>query len=290
MKNANNSIGVTQASVTTAAATSFAGAPSARMAELLSLLVKHSHAFIREGKVTHAEWRTGLEFLTKAAAITTEERNEFSLMSDIFGISSLVDLQSHAPGGTPGSVLGPFHNHDSHWRDNGADLISGQPGEPVLFKGKVCDTQGKGLANASIDLWQNADNALYPAQDASQDPHNLRCKIKCDADGSFTLNTVVPKPYTVPYDGPVGDMLTATKRHGWRPAHFHFIAAAPGFQSLVTEIFPEDSEYLESDAVFGVRPGLAIAMPWIDDEAQSKSHRIARPFRLAQFEFRLVAN
>ena len=282
-----DAIGVDLDSVTAAVAATFAGAHSPRMAALLQMLVHHTHAYIRECHVTHAEWRAGLQFLTDCASITTPERNEFSLLSDILGISSLVDLQSHQTNATPGSVLGPFHNHDSRWVPTGVDLIAGQAGEPVLFEGRVCDVDGVPLAGASIDFWQNAANSLYPAQDPDQDAHNLRCKLKCDADGRFVIRTVAPKPYTVPYDGPVGKMLTLAERHCWRPAHFHLIVEAPGHQTLVTEVFPDDSAYLESDAVFGVRKGLTIKLAEVHDPAVGAKHQIAVPFRLAEFAFRL---
>ena len=284
---ASTGSGVDVLSVTDAVAASFANASSQRLTQLLPMLVRHAHAFVREGQVTHAEWRAALQFLTKCGDITTAERNEFSLLSDILGVSSLVDLQSHQAGATPGSVLGPFHNHDSRWVDNGADLIAGQPGEPVLLLGRVCNVDGEPLAGASVDFWQNAANSLYPAQDPTQDPHNLRCKLKCAADGSFAIRTVRPQPYSVPYDGPVGKMLTHANRHCMRPAHFHLIVAAPGHQTLVTEVFPDDSEYLDSDAVFGVRKGLTVRLVQVHDAALGTQHRIAVPFKLAEFEFRL---
>jgi hydroxyquinol 1,2-dioxygenase len=283
-------VGVDASTVTTAVMDSFVHASNSRLVELLPLLVKHLHAFIKEGKVSQEEWRMGLEFLTESAAITTQERNEFILLSDILGVSSLVDLQSQSGTGTPGSVLGPFHNHDSLWLENGADLIQGQTGEPVLLLGRVVDDKGRAAEDACIDFWQNADNALYPAQDPSQHAQNLRCKIKCDENGRFALRTIVPKPYTVPYDGPVGKMLLASNRHCWRPAHFHLVVVASGCRSLVTEIFPEGGQYLESDAVFGVREGLTIPMPECNDETLARTYGIARPFRLAQFEICLTSN
>jgi protocatechuate 3,4-dioxygenase beta subunit len=284
---AMNHVGVDAASVTEAVAATFSNAKKPRMAQLLPMLVRHAHAFIREGQVSHAEWRAALQFLTDCGDITTPERNEFSLLSDILGISSLVDLQSHQANATPGSVLGPFHSHDSRQVENSVDLIARQEGEPVLFRGRVCDVNGAPLAGASIDFWQNAANSLYPAQDPGQDPHNLRCKLDCATDGSFELRTVRPQPYSVPYDGPVGKMLTEANRHCMRPAHFHLIVEAPGYRPLVTEIFPDDSDHLDSDAVFGVRKGLTVKLTEVQDSALGTRHKIAVPFRLAEFEFRL---
>jgi hydroxyquinol 1,2-dioxygenase len=281
--------GVTDATITDAVAKSFSSALSPRVAELLPLLVRHAHAFVREGNVTHAEWRAALGFLTDCAKITDEVRNEFTLLSDVLGISSLVDLQASAANATPGSVLGPFHNHDSHFVDNGANLIGTQPGEPVLFSGQVCDAAGLPIAGATVDFWQNAANALYPAQDAEQDPHNLRGKMKCDADGRFSLRTVKPQPYTVPYDGPVGALLTASARDCWRPAHFHFIITAAGYLPLVTEIFQSNSEYLDSDAVFGVRDPLIVAFETVNDASESQRTQMPKPFSRAHFNFRLAS-
>ena len=282
--------GVTAQSLTAAVQASFAAkSESPRLTGLLSLLVQHLHAFVREGAVTHEEWRAGLEFLTACGHITTAERNEFSLLSDILGVSSMVDLLSHAPGVTPGSVLGPFHNHDSRMLQDGADLIRGQAGEAVLFEGSVTDAAGAPVGGAEIDFWQNADNSLYPAQDAGQDAHNLRCKMLTGAGGSFTIRTIRPRPYTVPYDGPVGKVLTATGRHCWRPAHFHLIVRAAGFRPLVTEIFPEDDGYINSDAVFGVREGLAVPFETVTDPGEAAALEMRSPFVQVNFQIRLAA-
>jgi protocatechuate 3,4-dioxygenase beta subunit len=280
--------GVDVGNVTEAVARSFAASDNRRLAALLPALVRHFHAFVREERVTQAEWSAAMQFLTDCAAITTRERNEFILLSDILGVSSLVDLLGHSPGATPGSVLGPFHNHDSHWRENGVDLAAGQPGEPTVLLGQVSDTRGRGIANAEIDFWQNAANGFYPAQDPAQDPHNLRFKLRCDENGRFRINTVRPQPYTVPYDGPVGAMLTAAKRHCWRPAHFHVIVSAPGHAAIVTEIFPDDSPYVDSDAVFGVRKDLVAPFVRTDDPAMAAEFGVKAPFTLVRFNFRLA--
>jgi len=272
---------------TEAAMRSFADAPDPRLRHVMGLLVKHLHAFVAESGLSKEEWMRGLEFLTQSAAITTHERNEFSLLSDVMGISSMVDVLSQRPDSTPSSVLGPFHNLDSRLRENGCDLTQGQPGERTWLSGRVVDAQGQPIAGAQIDFWQNADNGLYPAQDPQQDPHNLRCKIVCQDDGSFNFLTIRPRPYTVPTDGPVGALLRASGRHCWRPAHYHFIVGAAGYASLVTELFPQDSDYIDNDTVFGVRPGLAVAFVPSDDEAVARRYGIAPPFHTVRFEFRL---
>lgn len=276
--------------VTEAAMRSFATASDPRMGEVMALLVKHLHAFVAESKLTKEEWMRGLTFLTAAADITTEERNEFSLLSDVLGISSMVDVVSQPVGGTSSSVLGPFHNHDSQLQPNGVDLTKGQAGERTWLHGRVVDINGKPVANAELDFWQNADNGLYPAQDAAQDPHNLRCKIHCEADGSFELLTIRPHPYTVPTDGPVGAMLAAAKRSIWRPAHYHVIVSAPGYVGLVTELFPAGSAYIDNDTVFGVREGLIVDFKPCQNAEVAKRYNLQEPFNEVQFEFCLVKN
>ncbi|MCX7259045.1 MAG: 6-chlorohydroxyquinol-1,2-dioxygenase [Burkholderiales bacterium] len=274
--------------VTEAAMRSFANASDPRMGEVMALLVKHLHAFVDESKLTKEEWMRGLTFLTAAADITTEERNEFSLLSDVLGISSMVDVVSQPVGGTSSSVLGPFHNHDSQLQANGVDLTNGQAGERAWLHGRVVDINGKPVANAELDFWQNADNGLYPAQDPAQDPHNLRCKIHCEADGSFELLTIRPHPYTVPTDGPVGAMLAAAKRSIWRPAHYHVIVSAPGYVGLVTELFPAGSAYIDNDTVFGVREGLIVDFKPCQNAEVAKRYNLKEPFNEVQFDFCLV--
>ena len=276
--------------VTEAAMRSFATASDPRMGEVMALLVKHMHAFVAESKLTKEEWMHGLTFLTAAADITTEERNEFSLLSDVLGISSMVDVVSQPVGGTSSSVLGPFHNHDSQLQPNGVDLTNGQAGERTWLHGGVVDVNGQPVANAEIDFWQNADNGLYPAQDPAQDPHNLRCKIHCEADGSFELLTIRPHPYTVPTDGPVGAMLAAANRNIWRPAHYHVIVSAPGYVGLVTELFPAGSAYIDNDTVFGVREGLIVDFKPCNNAEVAKRYNLQEPFNEVQFEFCLVKN
>jgi protocatechuate 3,4-dioxygenase beta subunit len=267
---------------------SFSKATDPRLAEVMGLLVKHLHAFVDESKLSKAEWLKGLEFLTAAAQITDHERNEFSLFSDIMGISSMVDVVSQPPGGTPSSVLGPFHNHDSLIKPNGSDLTQGQPGERVWLHGRVLDVHHNPIPHAQIDFWQNADNGLYPAQDSAQDPQNLRCKIQCDAQGGFELLTIRPHPYTVPTDGPVGALLAASNRNIWRPAHFHIIVSAPGYVGLVTELFPSGSAYIDNDTVFGVRPGLIVDVKDCHNQDVAKQFGLTLPFKEVAFDFSLV--
>ena len=243
--------------ITAVADASFDGVPDARRRELMQQLVQHLHAYAKATQLTHAEWRAGLAFLHRVGDISSDSRSEFSLLSDVLGLSSLVDLLASVPGVTPGSVLGPFHTAGSPWRDNPADLAAGNAGEVVLLRGRVLDAAGRPLPEATLDFWQNADNGLYWQMDDSQPQDNLRCQLRVDADGGFAIRTIRPRPYQIPTDGPAWhDVVEPAGRSAWRPAHFHLIVQAPGHRTLVTEIFEASDPYLDSDAVFGVRAEL----------------------------------
>ncbi|RKF14367.1 hydroxyquinol 1,2-dioxygenase [Alginatibacterium sediminis] len=230
-----------------------------RVKELMGSLAKHLHDFVKETKLTHDEWRKALELLKWTGDITTPERNEFVLLSDVLGISSLVDMINSSPDATSSSVLGPFHVTGAPPMDLGADFKRDYDGEVVLVEGFVKDTTGKALAGATVDIWQTAPNGLYSSQDEEQDIHSFHGMFTTDQEGRYSFTTVRPVSYTVPSDGPVGVLLNATGRHPWRPSHLHYIVSMPGYQSLVTEVFPNDDPYLDQDTVFGVREDLVIA-------------------------------
>ena len=266
-----------------------------RLRFLLEHLASHLHDFVRETGLTHAEWRKAIELMTRAGDITTPERNEFVLFSDVLGLSSLVDMVNSPPDATPSSVLGPFHIVGAPDRPFGADLIGVDEGAPVVVGGEVRASDGSPIAGARIELWQTADNGLYSNQDEAQDEWNLRARFTTGGDGRYLFSTVRPAPYTVPADGPVGELLRATGRHPWRPSHLHFIVQADGYRPLVTEVFPSDDPYLDEDAVFGVRERLVMeyregtdraALP----EALEARDRIATPFSTVDFDFTLVAD
>jgi len=229
-----------------------------RLQEVLTSLVRHLHAFTKEVGLTHAEWRKGVELLTRAGEMTDDERNEFVLFSDILGLSSLVDMINSPENCTSSSVLGPFHILGAPPLPVGGDMIGDNDGPQVVVEGKVTGQGGVPIEGAVIELWQTAGNGLYSNQDAGQSDYNLRISMTTGADGRYALSTIRPAPYLVPTDGPAGDLLKATGRHAWRPSHLHFIVQANGYRSLVTEVFPSDDPYLDADAVFGVRSDLVM--------------------------------
>lgn len=248
---------ITIDNLSSAVTDSLAGLPEPRQRELLQELVRTLHDFTRRTGLTHAEWRSAIGFLHRVGAMSNDSRSEFTLLSDVLGLSSLVDLIGSRPGATPGSVLGPFHTAGSPWHDNPANLVRDNAGERVVLEGRVTDTDGLPLALATLDFWQNADNGLYWQVDPDQPQDNLRCRLKVDAEGRYRITTVRPQPYCIPMDGPVWhDLVGPAKRTPWRPAHFHLIVEAPGHQSLITEVFDEQDEHLLGDAVFGVRQAL----------------------------------
>ncbi|WP_096698010.1 intradiol ring-cleavage dioxygenase [Polaromonas sp. AER18D-145] len=247
-----------QDTITQAVLARFAGTPDARLKELMTSLVQHLHAFAREVKLTEAEWLAGIEFLTATGQKCDAKRQEFILLSDTLGLSMLtVAMNNDKPQGcTEATVFGPFHVEGAPHFDNGADVANGAVGEPCVVRGRVLGLGGEAVAGAEIEVWQADAAGNYDVQYADLDKFQARGVLRAGADGSFNFRTIVAEPYPIPADGPVGDMLRATRCHPWRPAHLHFMIKAPGYETLVTHVFRNGDPYLDSDAVFGVRQSL----------------------------------
>lgn len=278
---------ITRDTITAAVTRSFGGIEDARAKLLVTRLIAHLHAYAREVELTPEEWKAAIDFLYRAGKTSDAGRNEFILLSDVLGLSSLVDMLSTGAGSTERSALGPFHAGGSPALETGGDLKRANSGEKILVRGRVLDTRGAPLAGAALDFWQAAANGLYWQQDPTQDTNNLRCAMSADGEGRYAFTTVRPAPYKVPEDGPVGDLLRAGKRHAWRPAHFHFIVAATGHRTTTTELFFADDPYLDQDAVFGVREGLVVDLARTSDEAQARRYGLPNPFPRVEFDFRL---
>lgn len=269
-------------------------APSKRTRQLMVSLASHLHKFVRENKVTQAEWLAGIDALTRAMQFTDDKRNEYILFSDLLGVSSLVDMVNARKGGTPSSVLGPFLIEGAPEIRNGGDLWKGQVGEPLVVSGRIVDHKGKPAKGTMLQLWQNSGNGLYSQQDPNQPSTNYHARMKIADDGTFCYSTVRPISYTVPDDGPAGDMLRALGREAWRPAHLHMIINPPGRQPLITEFFPKDDKYLDRDAVFGVRAPLVLPFKKVKDRKALPANLAARdtlpmPVWTAKLDLKLPA-
>ncbi|MBV9816908.1 MAG: intradiol ring-cleavage dioxygenase [Solirubrobacterales bacterium] len=249
---------VTPEQITAQVLASFDDAPQDRLREIMHSLVSHLHAFVRDVELTEAEWSGAIEALTATGHITDDRRQEFILWSDSLGVSMLVDALAHPvpSNATESTVLGPFYVANSPLRESGESIAEQAAGTPAWVHGRVLSLDGAPIAGAELDVWQNGDNRLYAVQDPDAPDDHLRGRFATDADGRFAFRAVRPVPYPIPDDGPVGRMLQATGRHPWRPAHIHIVARAPGHRNLTTHIFDADSDYLERDTVFAVKPGL----------------------------------
>ena len=265
---------------------SFAETPDPRLRELLNSLVRHLHAFVRETEPTIAEWERAIEFLTATGQKCDDERQEFILLSDVLGVSMLVETINNRTGAaTESTVLGPFHVVKSPRRELGESIDFVGTGTPCVIRGRVLSADGTRLPGAELDVWQANDQGFYDVQQPDVQPRaNGRGLFTAARDGSFWFRTIVPSFYPIPTDGPVGTLLNATKRHPYRPAHIHFIVTAPGHRALTTHIFVAGSQYIESDAVFAVKRSLIKEFATVDDPGQAAKYGLSGPFSLAEFD------
>ncbi|HEY1759673.1 MAG TPA: dioxygenase [Bryobacteraceae bacterium] len=254
---------IDEKTITDVALEQMSSTPDPRLKEIMSALVRHLHAFAREVDLTPEEWLDGIKFLTAVGQTCTPYRQEFILLSDTLGLSSLINaLHDRRAGpdasttGTKTSLLGPFYRQDSPSRKLG-DLIADADGGPqICIYGRVLNTAGEAIPGGTVQIWQTDDNGVYDLQ--RQDPSlmDLRATFQADSDGRYYLRTLRPLGYMIPLDGPVGDMIRAQRRHGYRPAHIHFMIGAPGYRELVTALYLRNDDHIDSDTVFGVTDSL----------------------------------
>ena len=266
---------------------SWSGTPEARLREVMTSLTRHLHAFVEEVGLSQQEWEHAVGYLTRVGQACDEVRQEFILLSDVLGVSMLVDEINHgAPAGaTESTVLGPFHVVDSPPRALGDDISLDGVGDPVVVAGRVRDLEGRPVPGASLDVWQASADGFYDVQQPDLQPErNLRGLFTADNAGRYWFRTVLPKWYPIPDDGPVGDLLAATGRHPNRPAHVHVIAGAAGHAPLTTHVFLAGSPWLDSDAVFGVKDSLVREVLEVDDAERAAAYGVSAPFRLLQFD------
>lgn len=266
------------------------GATNARFKEIMTSVVKHLHAVVRETEPTMEEWMTAIQFLTATGQISDDKRQEFILLSDTLGVSMLVDaINNRKPSGaTESTVLGPFHVAGAPKKTMGDTISLDGKGDPAWVSGRVIDENGGPIAGALLDVWQTSSDGAYDIQDPNQPEMNLRGLFTTGADGRYFFRTVKPSSYPIPTDGPVGKMLTAMGRHPMRPAHIHFIVGAPGFEPVTTHIFVDGDAYLDSDAVFGVKDSLIEPFVLTNDAAEAGRIGLANPFYAAHHDFKLV--
>ena len=277
----------TEDTVTAEAVGSLGGTHDPRLRTLLTSLIHHLHAFARETRLTQREWETAVEFLTSTGQTCTDTRQEFILLSDVLGLSMLVEtINGHSdPGSTESTVLGPFHMTESPVRALGADIDLVGGGEPCVVSGVVRAADGTPLPGAVLDVWQADPRGFYDVQQPDvQPPGNGRGLFTADTAGRFWFRPCVPSAYPIPTDGPGGALLKATGRHPYRPAHIHFIVSAEGHQPVTTHIFVAGGDYLDSDAVFAVKESLVKDFAPTDDPSLAAEFGVPNPFRHARFD------
>ncbi len=271
---------------------SLAGTPDPRLRHVLESLVRHLHGFVKDVGLTEREWENAITFLTETGHMCDATRQEFILLSDVLGVSMLVETISHRAAGdaTESTVTGPFHVVESPPRALGANISLQGSGEPCLVTGRVTGPSGEPVPGALVDVWQADADGFYDVQQPDSIPEfNLRGLFTADDEGRFWFRTIMPRYYPIPDDGPVGRLLEATARHPNRPAHIHFIAKAAGYATVTTHLFVDESPYLDSDAVFGVKESLVRAFAVVDDPARAQALGLPSPFRTVDFGISLLA-
>jgi hydroxyquinol 1,2-dioxygenase len=278
---------VTEENITDLAVQRWETAHYPRTAELMSALVRHLHAFAREVRLTEAEWMAAIQWLNRTGQISNEKREEFILTSDVLGLSMLVVQMNHHfdERATPATVLGPFHIEGSPEFEYGADMSEGIPGTPLVLHGTVSDLDGNPVSGAVLDVWQADNEGLYESQHADVDEARLRAKYTSREDGGYCVRTVAPLGYTIPMDGPVGELISKTDISHFRPAHVHFLINVPGYEPLITHLFEAGADYLDSDVVFGVKEQLVVQYEKREPGETPAGDTIDEPWFEARYDF-----
>ncbi|CAG8973229.1 hypothetical protein HYALB_00006398 [Hymenoscyphus albidus] len=261
-----------------------------RLTYVMERLVTHLHDFARETRLSTSEWMAALNFLVRVGQISSDVRHEFILLSDILGLSLLVDAIDHPkpPSSTEGSVLGPFHTHDPPTIGNGASMSSDPKGEPCLVVCTVKDVQGNPVEGVKVDIWETDSTGHYDVQYKDLESPDGRCVMRSDREGGFWFKAIVPVPYPIPHDGPVGQLLKLLKRHPWRPAHMHFMFEKPGWDHLITALYIRNDPYETSDAVFGVKQSLIVDFTTASPD-EAKKYGVEEGSKILKHDFVLVS-
>lgn len=277
---------VTESNLTDIALERWSHIPDPRLREVMTALIKHLHAFVREIEPTGPEWFAAIDWLTRVGKMCDEKRQEFILTSDVLGVSMLMDAINNrlASGATPSTVEGPFHIHDSPELADGANMAHGAPGIPCFVTGTVRDLDGKAIGGATLDLWQTDGEGLYEAQADAKGAY-MRGVYKTKPDGSYIVQTVAPIAYTIPMDGPVGELMHKTNISHMRPAHIHFAIAAPGYKPVVTHLFQKGDQYIDSDVVYGVKEPLIVDFVKKNGGKTPTGETLSSPFYEVKYDF-----
>ena len=266
---------------------SMAQTPNPRLKQVMTSLVSHLHAFIREVELTQEEWALGIQFLTRTGQMCDDKRQEFILLSDITGTTMLVDAINHRSpdGATESTIFGPFYREGAPELPTGATISQDDRGEPVVVTGRVLSTDGTPIPDALLDIWETDENGLYEQQDPEQPDMNLRGKFRTDHEGRYCFVGIKPVSYAIPDDGPVGQMLRSLGRHPFRPAHIHLLISARGFAPVTTHLFVKGGPYLDSDAVFGTKDSLIVDFIRHDSEEDAARYHVTAPFYKVAYDF-----
>lgn len=280
-----------EAQITANALRSLEGVQNPRLKRIMTSLITHLHAFVRDVELTEEEWFQGIQFLTRTGQMCDDRRQEFILLSDTLGVSMLVDAINHRTNGvaTASTVLGPFYREGAAELPYGASISQDGRGEPAVLTGRVLNADGAPIAGATLDVWEANEQGLYEQQDPNQPEMNLRGRFRTDDEGRYKIVAIKPVSYSIPDDGPVGQMLRALGRHPYRPAHIHFIVSAPGHRTLVTHLFVEGDPYLESDVVFGTKESLVVPFVLNESMEEAAQHGVSAPFWTVHYDFVLMS-
>jgi protocatechuate 3,4-dioxygenase beta subunit len=258
-----------------------------RVKQVMGSLIRHLHDFIREVELTEAEWEYAIGFLTRTGHMCDDKRQEFILLSDTLGVTMLTDAINHPKPGsaTESTIFGPFYRAGARSLPLGASVQTKEGGEPTVMMGRVLSEDGQPLANAILDVWETDEAGFYDSQIGDGSNMNLRGLFRTNRKGEYWFKCIKPVAYPIPDDGPVGEMLRGLGRHPWRPAHIHMIVSARGHVPVTTHVFARDSQYLDSDAVFGVKESLIADFVPNHSAADARKYNIQSPFNLVEFDF-----
>jgi catechol 1,2-dioxygenase len=277
----------TEEQITQNVLNSMANTPDPRLKRVMDSLITHLHDFIRDVELTQEEWGLAIQFLTKTGQMCDDKRQEFILLSDITGTTMLVDAINHRlPNqATESTIFGPFYREGAPELPLGATISQDGQGEPAIIMGRVLSTDGTPIAGALLDVWETNDKGLYEQQDPSQPDMNLRGKFRTDSEGRYYFVAIKPVSYSIPDDGPVGQLLRSLGRHPFRPAHIHFLISAEGCAPVTTHLFVKGDPYLGSDAVFGTKDSLVVDFIRHDSQEEAARYSVTAPFYKVEYDF-----